>query len=197
MHSLNIDSNIIRNTLGSICDIPDIEWNNFEVLLTNKSLKKGEFLLEQGAVTNHFYFIIQGMVRFFYITKDGKEFNKAFHSENEFIGSLLTLKRAAPSTFSIQAIEDCKLIAINYNEFSKLFGTHICWERIGRVMAEELAIKKELREKEFLLDSAEVRYRTFIADYPSALSRIKLGQIASYLGITQVQLSRIRKKISN
>lgn len=186
-------SKIIQQALCSICDIPDDEWTKIESLLGLKSLRKNEILLAQGEVSNQFYFITKGIVRFFYTTDDGREFNKNFHVENEFIGSLLTIKRGLPSTFSIQAIEPCELISLSYQEFNKLFETHPCWERIGRVMAEDLAMRKELREKEFLLDSAQVRYNSFKQEFAQHIDRINLGHIASYLGITQVQLSRIRK----
>jgi CRP-like cAMP-binding protein len=192
---MQIKSKIIQQALCSMCDIPDEEWAKIESLFGSKSLKKGEILLEQGEASNQFYFITKGLVRFYYTTSDGKEYNKNFHTENEFIGSLLTIKKGIPSTFSIQALEPCELISISYTEFNKLFESHPCWERIGRIMAEELAMKKELREKEFLLDTAEVRYNSFKNEFSDHIDRINLGQIASYLGITQVQLSRIRKNI--
>ncbi|OUR95628.1 hypothetical protein A9Q84_14080 [Halobacteriovorax marinus] len=188
-------SNIIRQALGQICNITDEEWNKLLPFIKTRSIKKNHVLLEQGSKSINFYFITKGLVRFYYSTPEGKEFNKSFHHENDFVGSLLTMKRDMPSTFSIQALEDCELIVINYKEFNTLYDEHRCWDRIGRIMAEELAIRKELREKEFLLDSAEARYESFKAEFPDLQNRINLGHIASYLGITQVQLSRIRKNI--
>ena len=188
-------SNIIRQILGQICEIPDEEWTKFSSLIRNRSLKKNDHLLEQGNRSKEFFFISKGLLRFYYTTEEGKEFNKSFHKEHDFIGSLLTLKRDIPSTFSIQALEDCELFVVNYNDLSNLYEDHPCWDRVGRIMAEEMAIRKELREKEFLLESAETRYESFRRDFNDLNERINLGHIASYLGITQVQLSRIRKNI--
>lgn len=187
--------NIIRQVLGHICEIPDEEWHKFSSLIRNRKIKKNHVLLEQGCKSTDFYFISKGLVRFYYTTREGKDFNKSFHREFDFVGSLLTMKRDMPSTFSIQALEDCELTVINYKDFNKLYDEHPCWDRIGRIMAEEMAIRKELREKEFLLDSAEVRYASFKRDFKDLQERVNLGHIASYLGITQVQLSRIRKNI--
>jgi len=77
----------------------------------------------------------------------------------------------------------------------ELYDRHPVWERIGRIKAERLAIQKEFREKEFLLDTAETRYRRFLKEFPDLTDRIPQYYIASYLGITDVALSRIRKKM--
>jgi len=187
---------IIHRNLCHLCDIPKSEWNKFEHLFNVKTLSKGELLLSQGELSKNFYYITKGIIRYFYTSENGKEFNKSFHLENEFAGSLLSTKMGLPSTFNIQALEDCQLITIAYSELAKLYDSHPCWEKIGRVMAEDLAMEKERREREFLLDDAQTRYKTFIKNHPKLVDRISLGHIASYLGITQVQLSRIRKNIS-
>ena len=77
----------------------------------------------------------------------------------------------------------------------KLYERHACWERLGRKNAENLALVKESREKELLLDSLEIRYRRFLKEFPGLADRIPQYHIASYLGVTDVALSRIRKKI--
>jgi CRP-like cAMP-binding protein len=78
------------------------------------------------------------------------------------------------------------------NEF---YDRHACWERLGRKNAEQLVLIKEAREKELLLDSLEVRYQRFLQEFPGLADRIPQYHIASYLGVTDVALSRIRKKI--
>lgn len=182
----------LKKYLLPVCEIPNEEWSKIEKDFKLTNFKKGDLILVQGEPTNQLYFILKGLVRFFYITSTGKEFNKEFCAENEFIGSLLNLKNQEPSYFSIQALEECELLSINYNDLSGFYNSHICWEKIGRIMAEGLAVKAERRERDFLINSAKVRYHNFLKTYSHIKNRVNLGQIASYLGITQVQLSRIR-----
>ncbi|MNI08038.1 hypothetical protein D3C73_610620 [compost metagenome] len=115
---------------------------------------------------------------------------------NEFITSYSSLLQNAPSFFAIQALMDSQLIVIPYSDFQSLFARHICWERLGRIIVEQLFVKKETRERELLLLSAEARYLLFLEKYGQVVKHIPQYHIASYLGITPVALSRIRKKLT-
>jgi CRP-like cAMP-binding protein len=101
------------------------------------------------------------------------------------------------SYFWIEAMEDSSVILINYKNWRKLVKNHGCWDSLLKVFLEKVFIKKENREKEFLLDNAETRYKNFLREYPKLEQRIKQHHIASYLGITPVALSRIRNKFIN
>ncbi len=82
----------------------------------------------------------------------------------------------------------------NLKEVVHLFKQSQYWEKLGRILAEQLFVKKETREASFLLDNAEARYIRFLKDYPNLEDRITQYHIASYLGITPVMLSRIRQE---
>jgi CRP-like cAMP-binding protein len=157
---------------------------------------KNNYLVSAGDVANNFYFIIEGLVRFFYSTEDGKEFNKHFAMEDGFAGSFHSLVLHEPCGFFIQALEMTKTLVLPNQLLHKLYNRHSCWERLGRKNAESLVIIKEAREKELLLDSLETRYRRFLREYPGLADRINQYHIASYLGVTNVALSRIRRKIN-
>jgi CRP-like cAMP-binding protein len=105
----------------------------------------------------------------------------------------LTLQE--PCSFFIQALERTDTIVLPNRLLNELYDRHVCWERFGRKMAEHLVIIKEAREKELLLDSLEVRYQRFLKEFPSLVDRIPQYHIASYLGVTDVALSRLRQKI--
>lgn len=150
--------------------------------------------MEQGQRDTGLFLILKGLVRFVYATPDGKEYNKSFAAENEFVGCLLSMLSAQACRFSIQALEDCQCLLLSNEKRKQLYQTHTQWERVGRVLAEQLALKKEAREAEFLLDSAEIRYQRFISEHPDWAQRLPQYHIASYLGITDVALSRIRHR---
>ncbi len=186
-----------RKTADNVVCIPQGEWEAFIQHLSERAFEKDSFLVNAGEVANNFYFIASGLVRFFYCTEDGKEFNKHFAMENGFAGSFHSLVLGEPCGYFIQALERTETIVLPNQVLNEFYDRHSCWERIGRRNAENLAISKEMREKEFLLDSLETRYRRFLKDYPGLVDRIPQYHIASYLGVTDVALSRIRRKIKS
>ena len=186
-----------RKTADNVVCIPQGEWEAFIQHLSERTFEKDDFLVSAGEVANNFYFIASGLVRFFYSTEDGKEFNKHFAMEHGFAGSFQSLVLGEPCGFFIQALERTETIVLPNRVLNEFYDRHPCWERIGRRNAENLALFKEMREKEFLLDSLETRYRRFLKDYPGLADRISQYHIASYLGVTDVALSRIRKKLKS
>jgi CRP-like cAMP-binding protein len=161
-----------------------------------RRFEKNEYLVRAGEISDSFYFIVKGLVRFFYSTEEGKEFNKNFIMENGFAGSFHSLVLGGACGYFIQALEKTNTIALPNRLLRELYERHPCWERLGRRNAENLALLKEAREKEFLLDSLETRYRRFLVEFPGLEDRISQYHIASFLGVTDVALSRIRRKIN-
>ena len=186
-----------RKTGEKMASIPQSEWESFIQHLSERTFEKNDFLVSAGEVASNFYFIASGLVRFFYSTEDGKEFNKHFAMENGYAGSFQSLVLGEPCGFFIQALERTETIVLPNRVLNEFYDRHPCWERIGRRNAENLALSKEMREKEFLLDSLETRYRHFLKEYPGLADRIPQYHIASYLGVTDVALSRIRKKLKS
>jgi CRP-like cAMP-binding protein len=182
--------------MDSQVSIPESEWAYFVPHLAERRFEKSDYLIRAGDVADNFYFILEGLVRLFYSTEDGKEFNKGFAMENGYAGSFHSLVLQAPCGFSVQALESTQALALPNRLLRELYERHSCWERLGRRNAENLAIVKEAREKELLLDSLETRYRRFLKEYPGLADRIPQYHIASYLGVTDVALSRMRRKIN-
>jgi CRP-like cAMP-binding protein len=184
-----------KNTIEKVVSVPEDEWEHFIQHLSERTFEKNDYLVRAGEVVNNFYFIIKGLVRFFYCTEDGKEFNKHFAIEHGFAGSFHSLILHEPCGFFIQALKKTETIVLPNRVLNEFYDRHACWERIGRKNAENLALIKEAREKELLLDSLEIRYRRFLKEFPGLADRIPQYHIASYLGVTDIALSRIRKKI--
>ncbi len=184
-----------KSGVDRLVSVPEAEWEDFVRFLSERTFEKGDYLVRAGDVADNFYFIVSGLVRFFYCTEDGKEFNKHFAMENGFAGSFHCLILREPCGFFIQALEKTDTIVLPNRVLNEFYDRHACWERLGRINAEYLALRKEAREKELLLDSLEVRYQRFLKEFPGLADRIPQYHIASYLGVTDVALSRIRKKI--
>ncbi|WP_303909416.1 Crp/Fnr family transcriptional regulator [Thiohalomonas denitrificans] len=156
---------------------------------------KTDYLLRAGESNANLYFVAHGLVRFVYTTEDGREYNKSFAAEGQFVGCMRSILARQPCRFSIQALEETETLALGDAQRTQLWQQYPEWERLGRLLAEQVALKTEAREAEFLLDSTETRYLNFLAAYPRLAKRIPQYHIASYLGITDVALSRIRTRI--
>jgi CRP-like cAMP-binding protein len=183
----------IRQALNHLVSPPENEMGSFLGLFKARSLQRGDFFLRDGDQSTELAFVNAGLLRFFYQTVDGKEFNKSFIPENQFAAAYSAFLTGMPARFGIQALEDSHLLVCDLSPVIELFGHHRCWETLGRILAEQLYIKKETREAEFLLDSAETRYQNFQKTYPGMEDRLAQYHVASYLGITPVALSRIRR----
>lgn len=186
----------IFTTLQKIFPIPVEELQAFKQLSVHRTISKNNHFIQAGQFADSIGFCVSGLFRFYYTTQGGDEFNKSFCSSNDFIASYSSLLADVPSYFSIQALMNSEIIMIRYNDFQSLYTRHVCWERVGRILIEQLYIKKEMRERELLLLSAEARYLLFLEKYGHMANRIPQYHIASYLGITPVALSRIRKKLT-
>lgn len=185
----------LKAVLDKMAVIPESEWTYLQNHLDYQVYNKGDLLIRVGEHIKKIYFILDGIARFFYLTEAGKDFTKHFALKNDFVGSFSSLVLKTPCRFSVQAQTKTEVLAFPIAIIKEGYKRHPSWERIGRIHAEKIAVKKELRECEFLLDSAETRYRSFLKEYHDVADRVPQYHIASYLGITDVSLSRIRKKI--
>jgi CRP-like cAMP-binding protein len=183
-----------KSKIRSLVNIPDDEWIHVESLLTPQNFKKGEHIIRAGEKTDSMYIILKGLTRSYFIDQDGKEFNKIFLAENDIASAYVELLNNIPSRLNIEALEDTSCMVIKFKDIQALYQRHPCWNQLGRIIAENFFVLKEKREYEFLLLDAEKRYQNFLAEYSHILGRIPQYQIAAYLGITPVSLSRIINK---
>lgn len=164
--------------------------NNSRVL----HCKSGEILFSAGDTLEDLYFVFSGLVRYYYVTPDGKEFNKNFVSSGGVATSLSAFLEARPAPFFIEALEPTILIAAPINFVRDLVARDNDWERLVSRFVRTLALQKEQREASFLMNTAEQRYEMFLQDYREIAGRLPQYHIASYVGITPVALSRIRAR---
>jgi CRP-like cAMP-binding protein len=158
-----------------------------------KTFQKGEYLLKTGEVCKHLYFINEGLTKIFFI-KDDKEFINVFGIENRLFTVFESYVTQTPSNFNVIALEPTTITLISYSEMDKLCKKHHGVETFFRKLASLAATKMTRRISEMLEENATERYNLFVKENNQILQRISLGDLASYLGITQQSLSRIRAK---
>ena len=154
-------------------------------------IKKNQTLQPIGVVCQTIYFVQKGLARIYYY-KDGTEITEYFAFENEMIIRAESLFTEKPSKKGIQALEDTSFIGIASAALFELFDRHPDLERLFRKLIESAYVETVNRIENIQFHSAEERYAQLIHANPAMIRRIPLKHIASYLGITQVSLSRIR-----
>jgi CRP-like cAMP-binding protein len=157
-------------------------------------IEKNKDLQPIGHTCKTIYFVEKGALRIYYY-KDGIDITENFEFENSIVARAESLFSGKPSRKAIQAIEDCFLIAIDANKLFKLFDSFPEIERLFRKIIEQAYVKTINRLESIQFNTAEERYANLIHEQKDVLKRVPLKYIASYLGITQVSLSRIRASI--
>ncbi|RVT97219.1 Crp/Fnr family transcriptional regulator [Mucilaginibacter limnophilus] len=188
--------NELKIFLDRLSPLSTASWEKFSNLFTVKTLTKGEFYIREGQMAKEIGFLNSGILRAFYQSEDGIEYNKHFFIPHCFIGGYASLTSKKTNVINQQALTDCELLVANYADIEKLYPSFPDIERISRLLAEQFFIQKEQREIEIVLMDSEQRYKIFQKDFPSLEQHIPQYHIASYLGITPTQLGRIRRKIA-
>ncbi len=197
---MNIEEqfDILYPILNSISPISKDNWEVAKPYFSTKTLKRGEHLFYIDDEVNDFYFLIEGLARYYYLTIDGKEFNKSFaEKQGHLLSSIASVSQGIPSPFSVEVLSDFITLHIPYKKLLELGIQYKQWNDLLLRIYENLVIKKERREADFLLLSARERYEKFLNDYSMIEDAVANYHIASYLGITDVALSRIRKEMKN
>ena len=192
---LETDLVSLRRTFENIQRLSDASWEQAKPLFSYQQFNAGEHIFKAGDVVSNVYFQTSGLTRFYYLHENGKEFNKSFAAPNQVVSSIFSLVTGKASAFNVQALTKCNCVSIAYTALLELARTHADWNRISFSLLELLAIKKEQREADFLLLNATQRYENFKQEYAPIIDSIANYHIASYLGITEVALSRIRKRL--
>ncbi|WP_130734647.1 Crp/Fnr family transcriptional regulator [Flavobacterium sp. J27] len=159
---------------------------------TEIQLRKEEYLIEAGNAFNEVVYIIEGIFRIYYYNKKGDEITKYFIDENHLFANPY---KSEPLTEYIQAITDCKLLVFSQKDWNELSNTIIGWDKIANKIFQKGLTEKLDRRSSLVSEDATTRYLTFLEKFPTLANRVPLSHIASYLGITQQSLSRIRKNI--
>ncbi|QNF34219.1 Crp/Fnr family transcriptional regulator [Adhaeribacter swui] len=161
--------------------------------LVTKSVLKGDYLLRDGEVCKHLYFINEGLTKTFFLKED-KEFIMRFFPEYSMFTVLDSFLTQTPSLYSIIALEDTSLTFISHTHLEELCNKHHRIETFFRKLVSVASINMMKRISEMLEENGTKSYNHFLSENKQLLQRISLGDLASYLGITQVSLSRIRAK---
>ena len=157
-------------------------------------LPKNEYLVTEGKTCRHLYFLQQGALRGYY-NLDGKEVTHWFAFENDFVTSFHSFITGQPAVENLQLMEGAVLWAITKDRLTQLLEEYREIERLVRIAYEKYYIRLEERYVNAQFKTATERYQELLTQTPHILRRAPLGAVASYLGISQETLSRIRGRL--
>lgn len=181
--------------LNSFLDVSEETFFKLEKIAVYKKLKAGELIARPDEVPSKIYMLISGMMRAYLSSENGKEFNKNFFMPFSFVGSLTALIQNQPSKLSYETLTDCSVYEVNFSDVAELCKNDINISNLYNRVLEHVYIKYEERQLEFISMDAKARYMSLRKKIPDIDDLIPQYQIASYLSITPVQLSRIRRRI--
>ena len=186
----------VGEVLNRYSPVSDTVLSLFMSICRVEEFKKGARLLDIGMISRRKYILCSGTVVAYFINEEGDLYHKNIFLEGDFAGSTVSALRQKASDFALEAIEDAKLIGFDYEKYRQLIEEQPEMKAFYIAYLEKnWVLDKEQRELDIVLKDAEARYQDFIATHLGIEQRIPLHYIASHLGITPTQLSRIRKKL--
>lgn len=192
---INVPYQQLYSTVSNMMPLSEKQWQVFSEAFLYREVPKRHLLTAVGSIAREAYFINKGAGRLYFI-KDGEEISANFMFEGNFITSMESFLLQAPSRQAVEALEDSELLVLSKERLDTLVVQQPVFNLFSKAIAEMAVIMLQRRASSFILDSPEERYNNMLNQRPEILNRVPQHMIASYLGVTPVSLSRIRKRVS-
>lgn len=187
----------LLNHFESFLPLEEKEKTLFEGRVTQRTMKRRQFILQEGFPCKHYSFVVEGCFKMYGIDQKGIEHNLQFAAENDWIADIGSFHSGRLSKLFIEAIEPSLVLQIEKEDLYFLYTNIPKLDRIFKVIIEDKYVELQNRVLQNISSTAQERYLAFLEKYPSLALRLPNTQIASYLGITPEFLSKIRKDIAS
>jgi CRP-like cAMP-binding protein len=164
---------------------------------TSKIIAASEIYIPEGKIFKKIFYIKKGLLRIFFVTASGEEKTFFFRWEGQIAAIPECIFDNQPTRQTWQALEDCELMEIDFDIVEKLSENNISLIKIRLGFAEKMFLEALKRVESFVLDKPEERYQKLIIKNPEIIKRVADKHIASFIGVTPVSLSRIRKRLAS
>ena len=185
----------LKKYLEQLCPIPDADWDLLTSKLQRRVFDKKQQVLRSGQVEDYVSFIDTGIIRY-YVEKGDKDISFELAFENSLASAYDSFLIRAPVSYHGEALVHTELWSIGYADLQAVYAGSAAGDRLGRLAAEQLYIRKNKRQMSLLKDTAEQRYIRLLHEYTHFLQQVPLKYLASYIGITPQALSRIRRRVA-
>lgn len=180
--------------LLQIVAFPPEELDDILTHFKKETVGKNQVLVKEGQICNKLYFIEKGVARSYYLKEDGKEITQWFFVEGKIMSSIESFFQQIPSFYYLEMLEDSEIYSITREDLDALFARYHNMEKFGRLLSTEMLTRVINKLNALQFQTAKERYDYMLTEFPDISSRVPLGYIASYLGMTQETLSRIRRQ---
>lgn len=197
MYHFNMSSNkklttFIQSVFAMSSDKAEDIVSRFKV----KELSKNDLLLKEGKICSIYGFVEEGFLRAYTHDVDGNDITTAFYKENQVVCELFSFFKKVPSGENIQAVTDCHLLYITFDELQTVFHNMPEFREFGRTILVNAYAQLKQRMLSMIRETADQRYAHLLQTNPDIFQHVPLKNIATYLGITDTSLSRIRKEFA-
>lgn len=172
------------------------EFDQILPYINTKHFRKNEYLLKQGDICPHYFFVEQGVLRFYSLNEDGKENILQFATESWIVSDRGSVFFQEPSRYYIDAVEDSLVVILDENFVNEVAKLNSNFRKQNEVLLQNHIRHLYKRISLLLGATARSRYLEFVAMYPDIMLRVPQRMIASYLGVTPESLSRVRKALA-
>ncbi|CAH9062438.1 hypothetical protein PSECIP111854_03012 [Pseudoalteromonas sp. CIP111854] len=188
----------LRDVLTSYSAISDATWQQMLPLCQHAEFKKDEYLYPYGKLPNSFAFLNRGVARLFACDNNGQEYKKRFFCSGEFPGVMSALHQQKAQEQGVQCLQDCEVTLIGFKPFRQLlFANNELMQFQIKYLEQNWLLEKDQREVCLIQQDATQRYLLFLKQNSALSTQIPQYHLASHLGISPTQLSRIRKTLKS
>lgn len=189
-----MDVDLLIQTLNFIAPLSAELQQSLSGYVVEEPYAKKHLLLKEGQVAKKIFFIKNGFARAFYYPHDGKECTSWFMGKGDIMISVYSFFTQQPAAENIELLEESIIQSITWNQLQSIYADFKEFNYIGRIITEKYYIQSEERAILLRTLTAKERYELLLKSHPTIFQKASLGQIASYLGISQETLSRVRGK---
>lgn len=190
----------MESVLTKIFKQPEFSQDELDIILPKfkaVEFQKNDFLLSEGKTANHYWFVEKGFLRSFAVDPQGNDITTHFFGIGDIVIDWPSFFLRQPTRENIQALTDCTCWQIDFESFQQLFHSNIAFRESGRTRLVGSYFELKKNSVSMIVDSATERYKRLLREKPQIVHNVPLRQIATYLGITDTSLSRIRKEITS
>lgn len=187
--------NTLKSLISAMVSMSETDFEPLDKITLAMQVKKGAYLLEQGQICRHIFFLEKGFFRMYYVDPKGNQINYRFTGEGNFFVDFQSFLTQKPSGYYWQAMQDAQVLAFKYRDVQTIYQQSCNWERFGRLMAEQVYQQMNLRVEMMQFLTPEQRYVHLLETQPELFNQVSNFHLSSYLGIKPESLSRIRKRL--
>ena len=183
----------IKEVMRQMINVSEVELNDFLSGAGIKTFKRQEVISQPNAIPNEIFFINKGIVRVLISDSEGTEHTIHFALENQFVADYSTFIQKKPSLYTLQTLEETQVVVLPRATIEWGYNNLKEGEKMGRLVAEYYYIYQDDRIKNNYVRTPKQRYDSISEVFPNIHNRVPQHMIASYLGISPIHLSRLKK----